>query len=123
MALDSFIRLQRAGKDYALPRDCVSKVLGCSPLVRVAKHVTLVSAEGCPVVLAEPVLLVPPQSEVLPLDAVKEGVPSSPGWAIVLGFRGDVQFGLAADHVELHVRDVAGSVFFSNHTIHRFLAG
>lgn len=89
----------RAGRRYAVDSRHVARVVPCRDITPISAQLMLASLEGLPALLVEPqCLLGPGPTPADPIDPA--ALPQSPAIAVVIGKRGVLQCGFAADHAD-----------------------
>lgn len=90
----------RAGRRYAIDSRHVARLVPCADITPINAQLMLASLEGLPALVVEPQGLIGSgQVAAEPVDPAS--APQAPAMAVVIGKRGVLQCGFAADHADV----------------------
>lgn len=90
----------RGGRRYAIDGRAVARVLPCEGILPVDRRLMLATLEGLPALVVEPNWLFQAQQPADLQDREASSARSAPSMAVVIGVRGVLQCGFAADHAD-----------------------
>ena len=90
----------RGGRRYAIDRRAVARVLPCEEILPVDRWLMLATLEGLPALVAEPNWIFQADRLADQQDREASSVRYAPSMAVVIGMRGVLQCGFAADHAD-----------------------
>lgn len=97
---DRTLYWMRGGRRYAIDVRAVARVLPCEGILPVDHRLMLATLEGLPALVVEPSLLFQDEHPTDQQNTEAVSARSAPSMAVVIGIRGVVQCGFAADHAD-----------------------
>ena len=90
----------RGGCRYAIDGRAVARVVQCEGILPIDHRLMLATLEGLPALVVEPNWLFRTEGPAEQQDTKASSAQSAPSMAVVIGIRGVLQYGFAADHAD-----------------------